>query len=1293
MNKPVIIAIVASLALISLLSIAVQLQYLQQPKQSIEIGVGEVNQGPKESVGDNYKAEESMVQETEESMVQETREEVELSESKQEIRQEQSEEPKKLEEEIKQEQKPREDVKPMEDKKEVQIQCIPSSQGSLLNNAELLLSKQEGLPGSGIQITAVIRSTEYSDIFKYSSVKIAWFKDDYMLSEWVTSSMEWDYIDDTTLEGRSIIYTRVPELTSGSGDVYILACFGSGAREFKELGYALASFKVTEKPKDISYYRVDSIDDLYKRMHEALIDRGLEIEEGYLESIIGDKISMIEVKKGSYMFIDAKQISIKEARVYNNAQGDDNNGNGLNGVNSTHHIGILACISHSQYLTVNDTIYCIVIGEGAEIRASLDDEHDNTDGEEVRRSAAYTYADSTLVDDNNGDENSSNDNSNSNGIEYIVRDDDNGVYVLKYTIKDEKEGKLSVNVMIRDESLRVSIDVIKMISITNYCVPWVERSVTIALEPRYGLPSTKVTADITIKILPDDEPTRWMYEYVALAWLDPANRLIDSEWSYYSGEDILSSRWKEPVKIIRWSEEDIYTGSAKVLLEVPNVNYDKIKLLVCFVHPTPNGGFMDMVAAVTTFHVTDKMVEKEEDEEESKTLPTQPNQQQQQISRSGLNFGNICGSYVTDENFIRMTLEQSGSSATANITVYLDPNDPRMPIDVAKFMYSYIMFRWYNITNESFAGDWTSRMELITNWQESNGKVVGSTSYTTSIPSANTGDRLALIACFSHPWNDGFMDMNYVVKDITVSTTGTQPQQPSQPQQPNQPTNPTQPPQESSGSKLIIPDFLCGGKDDPYKGYNDTFLSLTYSLQGSRIDLTIKADYNSSGGALPQPIFEWMYSYVILGWYDPLNERFIEWYDPSTDEVIRTWQGYHPYAESPTIRNWSNGIGTADVRIDIPSTTSDKLWLVACFAHPMPGGGFMDMNYVVKDITVSTTDTQPQQPNQPTNPTQPPQESSGSKLIIPDFLCGGKDDPYKGYNDTFLSLTYSLQGSRIDLTIKADYNSSGGALPQPIFEWMYSYVILGWYDPLNERFIEWYDPSTDEVIRTWQGYHPYAESPTIRNWSNGIGTADVRIDIPSTTSDKLWLVACFAHPMPGGGFMDMNYTVVEVRVSEHAYYRFSTMEEFRSILWRELVSNGLSSDKAEELLSRIEGIPEHGSIILQSKKGSVYMLALILPHDPPLDINDSIIVLVVYSSLDSTTTINNIRIYSINDASEEVIEVLNPDQEPFIWVSHPIQASKAGIWILIADFIHSDGMHSTIVNSVSVRFNVVSESI
>lgn len=1110
MNKPVIIAIVASLALISLLSIAVQLQYLQQPKQSIEIGVGEVNQELKESVDDNYK--------DEESMVQETRKEVELSETKQEIKQEQSEEPKKLEEEIKQEQKPREDVKPMEDKKEVQIQCIPSSQGSLLNNAELLLSKQEGLPGSGIQITAVIRSTEYSDIFKYSSVKIAWFKDDYMLSEWVTSSMEWDYIDDTTLEGRSIIYTRVPELTSGSGDVYILACFGSGAREFKELGYALASFKVTEKPKDISYYRVDSIDDLYKRMYEALIDRGLEIEEGYLESIIGDKISMIEVKKGSYMFIDAKQISIKEARVDNNAQGDDNNGNGLNGVNSTHHIGILACISHSQYLTVNDTIYCIVIGEGAEVRASLDDEHDNTDGEEVRRSAAYTYADSTLVDDNNGDENSSNDNSNSNGIEYIVRDDDNGVYVLKYTIKDEKEGKLSVNVMIRDESLRVSIDVIKMISITNYCVPWVERSVTIALEPRYGLPSTKVTADITIKILPDDEPTRWMYEYVALAWLDPANRLIDSEWSYYSGEDILSSRWKEPVKIIRWSEEDIYTGSAKVLLEVPNVNYDKIKLLVCFVHPTPNGGFMDMVAAVTTFHVTDKMVEKEEDEEESKTLPTQPNQQQQQISRSGLNFGNICGSYVTDENFIRMILEQSGSSATANITVYLDPNDPRMPIDVAKFMYSYIMFRWYNITNESFAGDWTGRMKLITNWQESNGKVVGSTSYTTSIPSANTGDRLALIACFSHPWNDGFMDMNYVVKDITVSTTGTQPQQPSQPQQPNQ-------------------------------------------------------------------------------------------------------------------------------------------------------------------------------PNQPTNPTQPPQESSRSKLIIPDFLCGGKDDPYKGYNDTFLSLTHSLQGSRIDLTIKADYNSSGGALPQPIFEWMYSYVILGWYDPLNKRFIEWYDPSTDEVIRTWQGYHPYAESPIIHNWSNGIGTANVRIDIPSTTSDKLWLVACFAHPMPGGGFMDMNYTVVEVRVSEHAYYRFSTMEEFRSILGTELVSNGLSSDKAEELLSRIEGIPEHGSIILQSKKGSVYMLALILPHDPPLDINDSIIVLVVYSSLDSTTTINNIRIYSMNDASEEVIEVLNPDQEPFIWVSHPIQASKAGIWILIADFIHSDGMHSTIENSVSVRFNVVSESI
>jgi|GEM_PF-981962 len=1114
MNKPVIISIVASLAFISLLSIAVQLQYLQQPKQNIEVGVGEADQEPRESASDNYK--------DEGSMVQESKEEVERSESKQEIKQPEPEpkkleevkqpEPKKLEEVKQPEPEPKklEEVNSKEDQEEVQIQCIPSSHGSLLNNAELLLSKQEGLSGSGLQITAMIRSTEYSDIFKYSIVNVAWFRDDDRLSEWITSSIEWDYIDDTTLEGRAIIYTRVPDLTSG--DVYILACFGNGTREFKELGYTLATFKVTEKPKDISYYRVDSIDDVYKRMYEALTYEGLEIREGYLESIIGDKISMIEVKKGSYMFIDAKQLSINEMlKIDNNTQGD-NNSNDQDSVDSTQYIGILTCISNSQYLTMNDTIYCIVIGEGAEISISLDD---NTDEEEIAKSV-YIYANSTLVDGDNKDESDNKDenSSNSNGIEYIVRDDDNGVYVLKYTIKDEKEGKLLVNVMINDESLRVSIEVIKMISITNYCVPWVERSVTIALEPRYGLPSTKVTTDITIKILPEDEPTRWMYEYVAFAWLDPANRLIDSEWSYYSGEDILNSRWKEPVKIIRWSEEDIYTGSAKVLLEVPNVNYDKIKLLVCFVHPTPNGGFMDMVAAVTTFHVTDKMVE-EEDEEDNKTLPTQPNQQQQQISRSGLNFGNICGPYVTDENFISMRVEQSGGSVTANITVYLDPNDPRMPIDVAKFMYSYIMFRWYNITSESFASDWTGRMELITNWQESSGRVVGSTSYTTSIPSANAGDRLALIACFSHPWNDGFMDMNYVVKDITVSTTGTQPQQPSQ----------------------------------------------------------------------------------------------------------------------------------------------------------------------------------PNQPNQQTNPTQPPQESPRSKFIIPDFLCGGKDDPYKGYNDTFLSLTHSLQGSKINLTIKVDYNSSGGALPKPIFEWMYSYVILGWYDPLNNRFIEWYDPSTGDVIRTWQGYHPYAKSPIIRNWSNGIGSADVRVDIPSTTSNKLWLVACFAHPMPGGGFMDMNYTVVEVNILEHTYYRFSTIEEFRSILKSELVANGLSSDKVEELLSRIEGIPEHGSIILQSKKGSVYMLALILPHDPPLEINDSIIVLVVYSSLDSTTTINNIQIYSISDASEEVIGVLNPDQEPFIWISHPIQVNKAGIWSIIADFIHNDGTYSTIVNNVNVRFNVVSESI
>lgn len=151
------------------------------------------------------------------------------------------------------------------------------------------------------------------------------------------------------------------------------------------------------------------------------------------------------------------------------------------------------------------------------------------------------------------------------------------------------------------------------------------------------------------------------------------------------------------------------------------------------------------------------------------------------------------------------------------------------------------------------------------------------------------------------------------------------------------------------------------------------------------------------------------------------------------------------------------------------------------------------------------------------------------------------------FNDTFLSLDIhpagGLPGDKTNATVRVDYNASGGTLPQDAFQFMYSYVTFAWYRPSTHSWIAppdggiWYNPADDPSL-TPVTPRPTPTNALITTWTGGVGTSTVnQFPVPNITVDNLlpgeeiWLVACFAHPMPTGGSMDMNYTVSEYKVS------------------------------------------------------------------------------------------------------------------------------------------------------------------
>ncbi len=167
-------------------------------------------------------------------------------------------------------------------------------------------------------------------------------------------------------------------------------------------------------------------------------------------------------------------------------------------------------------------------------------------------------------------------------------------------------------------------------------------------------------------------------------------------------------------------------------------------------------------------------------------------------------------------------------------------------------------------------------------------------------------------------------------------------------------------------------------------------------------------------------------------------------------------------------------------------------------------------------------------------------------------------------------------------------------------------------------------------------------------------------------------------------------------------YSFNNREGLVDVIRAALSNTGLSDEEVNTIINSIDPetrsmLPERGTIKLQFKKGSIYGLGLIMPHDPPLNLGEQMQLIVLFASLGSPVTINDLHVYANTPLGTIPIQSWDwypgtiPD--PFIWVSAPINVNEAGTWQMVADFTRNDGQTSTIVLTLEATFGVVPESI
>ncbi len=760
----------------------------------------------------------------------------------------------------------------------------------------LSLNKSYGAPNSMIRAVASLRSMDESIIFTLTHVRFAWFSlhdGPKQLSEWEEVRVLWDYLDEYVV-GEVGVNTRVPDIPAGT-DIVIVACLVERSPlSYKELGFVTYNFRVTAEEKSIPYYRVDSIDDLYTKVTEAILNKGVKFDEEKVKRLL-DKVvkqaessedgeihgepTSITVKEGSYLFID-----VAEGSLYG-----------------------VGCLTSNVVVKEGDTLRCFFIGYGES-------------NYNLRVDVVYSNGETLTIFDG-------------------LVDDSEFTKTFTHVVNGSGEGRVHIIAVVDDERaiLEIRLDIIKALDVRGLCTPWVERDVKIVLEPTYGLPGSDVRASIGIRILPEDESMRWMFEYITVTWLDDANRPIPTSW-ILAEDDSMRSKWKEPLKIINWDDgdDDIYTGSTKILLKVPEVDIgSRLKLLVCFVHPMP-GGYMDMVNSYTTFYVGSEP--KEEEDKVKKEEDKQQQQQQQQQQQ----VGSIpCSIYPGGDRQINFSIDPksgaSGSSVRVSLTVRVNPEDYGEPFDPTKhwrWMYEDVKFFWLDANNNTI--DSIGPLKVI-QWSKSD-PLYGEGVYNLTVPRAQS-NTAKIVACFMHPMPGGFMEMTYRMENFTIidaTPAGGQQQQQQQQQGQQQQQQQEQGQQEQEKGRIEPIDFDIGEICGKYTGDRE-FISMSIKPNADSITTSIMVTLDSDDPNLE--IWKFMYSYIKFRWYNYSTKAYIsDWIPSSPQQLIKEWDS-----------EGSKVIGRAEYTLVLPEASpGSRLGLIACFSHPWPGPtGYMDMNYTV----------------------------------------------------------------------------------------------------------------------------------------------------------------------------------------------------------------------------------------------------------------------------------------------------------------------------------------------------------
>ena len=177
-----------------------------------------------------------------------------------------------------------------------------------------------------------------------------------------------------------------------------------------------------------------------------------------------------------------------------------------------------------------------------------------------------------------------------------------------------------------------------------------------------------------------------------------------------------------------------------------------------------------------------------------------------------------------------------------------------------------------------------------------------------------------------------------------------------------------------------------------------------------------------------------------------------------------------------------------------------------------------------------------------------------------------------------------------------------------------------------------------------------------------------------------------------------NQVSIEVPFHVGNSYNFKGRDGLLNAISDALSNSGFSDNGVNFVIESIKGskhyneLPEEGVLIMKARRGSLYAMGCILPHDPPLNIGESVQCLVLYLSLGSPVTVDDLHVYAVHPSGTTPVQNWNwapstiPD--PFIWLSPPIPLTEAGAWSIVADFTRE----GSIVLSIPVTFQVVPES-